>query len=576
MRSRPILTVVILLALLAVLVAAVYGPAMSVIRNLQMLLDSTASPSVPCSSDPTTLPTKPATKLPTAPATQPEPPVTQPTVPATEPTLPATQPPTEPAVPPTVPTEPLPCAHTYEAEVVAATCVEPGYTNYVCSLCGDSYADDFTELGDHSYSDWQIKTEPTCTQEGEEVCTCAYCGDQQLRTLEALDHSYGSWKITQDATCTADGRKERECKRCGDVQSRSVDATGHDYDGGVTVKEAASCADRGIKRYTCKTCGDSYETSVAGDHHLFCDTCAQYATGSYDGLHEPGCQSDFEHLVACQYCDFGYMDKAYYLLCQGVITEDSALFTDTVKLKNPEYNGVLGTWPQRWHDFATFTQMGIMYGSWSKKDGWEGSDYEFRVWEITSYEEAEAVLEDYNRFVVEFEKVYYWKPVEVKMEYVEEYQYVRLYYYDQDQYNTYRKQKKNVTDEQKQALAEEMIGYTLQKWGIRDGMPVASILEYLYYMIWSDVAYYDQSLRFHSAYDGFATHTCVCDGYSEMFQLYADALGINSKEMFGSMYGAGHAWNRITFSDGTKWHIDITNGPVLKTDEEMREIGYKW
>ena len=107
-------------------------------------------------------------------------------------------------------------------------------------------------------------------------------------------------------------------------------------------------------------------------------------------------------------------------------------------------------------------------------------------------------------------------------------------------------------------------------------MPTANILEYIYYMIWSDVAYYDQSLRYHNAFDGFAAHTCVCDGYSEMFLLYADALGIQAEEVTGTMYGVGHAWNRVIFSDGSKWHIDITNGPILITDDKLREMGYKW
>lgn len=615
MKSRPNYTVIVLVVLLAAVLAAMVIPVLAVIQDLRQMSQSLQAPSVPGISQPTA---PSSGDLPTTSTSEPDVPVTLPSAPETEPTQPPTEPPaptTEPTVPPTVPTEPVPCTHVYEAEVVIATCTEPGYTFYLCSLCGDSYADDFTELGDHSYSDWQIQKAPTCTEEGEEAIICIYCGDTQLRSLEATGHSYGDWETRINATCTVEGEevsactfcgdvqsrsleakghsygswktaceptcteqgiKERSCKRCDDVQSKSVDATGHTYDDGVITKEAATCADSGIKCYTCQTCGHQYEKTVLGDHTMVCDTCEKYDGDSYDSLHAPGYKTDYSHILACIYCDFGYTDKTYELLCNGLISEDSALFTDTIKLTIPEYTGALLTWSDRWHEFDTFTKMGIMYGSWSRKDGWEGSDYEYRVWDITSYEEAEAVLADYNEFVVEFEQVYKWKPVEVKMEYREDKQYVRLYYYDQDQYDTYRKQKKKLSDEEKAAVADEVIGYTLQKWGIRDGMNIANTLEYLYYMIWTDVAYYDQSLRFHSAYDGFATHTCVCDGYSEMFQLYAQALGIESEEVFGSMDGVGHAWNRVIFSDGTKWHIDITNGPVLKADEEIREYGYKW
>ena len=59
-------------------------------------------------------------------------------------------------------------------------------------------------------------------------------------------------------------------------------------------------------------------------------------------------------------------------------------------------------------------------------------------------------------------------------------------------------------------------------------------------------------------------------------EMYADALGIQAEEVTGTMYGVGHAWNRVIFSDGSKWHIDITNGPILITDDKLREMGYKW
>jgi hypothetical protein len=252
------------------------------------------------------------------------------------------------------------------------------------------------------------------------------------------------------------------------------------------------------------------------------------------------------------------------------------MFTDTIRLTIPEYTGVLLTWSDRWFEFVKFTQLGIMYGSWSAKDGWEGQEYEMRVKNIASYEEAEAVLADYNEFVKEFAKVYLWTPVEVKMEYVEKHQYVRLYYIDKDQYKTYHQQRKKFTAAQKEALANEIIGYSLQKWGFRDGMVMANVLDHLYYLIWNEVALYDQSLRYHDASDGFAAGICVCDGYSEIFLLYAEALGINAKEVTGRMMGVGHAWNKVILSDGSQWYVDITNGPILYTADLLKEADYTW
>ena len=526
-------------------------------------------PTVKPTVAPATQPTVPAT-APTEPATVPTQPVTEPAQPTTPPTEPSTQPPTDP------PTEPVPCSHQYDAVVTEATCTEPGFTSFTCSLCGDSYVDDYTDLAEHRFGQWKVEQEATCTGKGREVCACDVCGATQTRSTEAKGHSYGSWETTQQPTCTKDGAKQRSCKQCGAAQQKAVEATGHAYDRGVVIQDAASCKDTGVKRFTCSRCGDSYDAAVFGDHSMACNTCKYYGTGTASTLHEPGVMCDMEHEVGCKLCDYGYMDMAYYHLCAGVIDESSALYTDTIKLNIPPYSGVLATWSERWHEFADFTKLGIMYGSWSAKDGWEGQPYEMRVQNVGSYEEALAILEDYNTFAAEFAKVYYWKPVEVQMEYREEKQYVRLYYLDRDQYDAYRKQKKNITEQQMQTLANEVIGYTLQKWGIRDGMLVANTLEYLYYMIWNDVARYDQSLRFHTAFDGFATMGCVCDGYSEMFLLYADALGIQAEEVTGRMMGVGHAWNRVIFSDGTKWHVDITNGPILRTADEMRDRDYTW
>jgi len=57
--------------------------------------------------------------------------------------------------------------------------------------------------------------------------------------------------------------------------------------------------------------------------------------------------------------------------------------------------------------------------------------------------------------------------------------------------------------------------------------------------------------------------------------------GIQCEKVIGTMVGEGHAWNRVTFSDGTERYVDATNFTyrmlvlvpdyVLKYDDE-----YKW
>ena len=46
------------------------------------------------------------------------------------------------------------------------------------------------------------------------------------------EHSFGEWKVLEDATCTEAGSEERTCD-CGEKESRAIPANGHDYVDGV-------------------------------------------------------------------------------------------------------------------------------------------------------------------------------------------------------------------------------------------------------------------------------------------------------------------------------------------------------
>ena len=66
-------------------------------------------------------------------------------------------------------------------EVVAPTCQDGGYTRYVCTECGDTYEDDFTDIGDHDFSGaWEYNDE-------FHYITCAHCDN-----IEGYDlHAFG-------------------------------------------------------------------------------------------------------------------------------------------------------------------------------------------------------------------------------------------------------------------------------------------------------------------------------------------------------------------------------------------------
>lgn len=72
---------------------------------------------------------------------------------------------------------------------------------------------------------------------------------QLLITVKAHTHSYGEWMVTTQPTCTEEGIKLRECD-CGREERESVPAAGHSWDEGKTVKEATATQD-GEKLFTC-------------------------------------------------------------------------------------------------------------------------------------------------------------------------------------------------------------------------------------------------------------------------------------------------------------------------------------
>lgn len=92
--------------------------------------------------------------------------------------------------------------HSYETVVTDPTCTEGGYTTYTCTVCGESHIADEVEPLGHSWSAWEVTVPATCTEPGEEFCSCI-CGLTQTRQIPA-GHSYENGK------CTACGEFENE------------------------------------------------------------------------------------------------------------------------------------------------------------------------------------------------------------------------------------------------------------------------------------------------------------------------------------------------------------------------------
>ena len=112
---------------------------------------------------------------------------------------------------------------------------------------------------EHTYGEWQITAQPTCTEQGEKqrTCTDADCEYVETEVISAKGHEY---KTTEEpATCTANGTKTHTCD-CGDSYTETITATGHQHNETVEVVDA-TCTEDGYTLKRCH-CGDQIQTDV--------------------------------------------------------------------------------------------------------------------------------------------------------------------------------------------------------------------------------------------------------------------------------------------------------------------------
>ena len=77
-------------------------------------------------------------------------------------------------------------AHTYNDEVVSATCTEKGYTIRKCA-CGDEYISDEKEALGHCFNEWEILKQPTRFEKGLKTRKCTRNGCEFSESVEFGD-----------------------------------------------------------------------------------------------------------------------------------------------------------------------------------------------------------------------------------------------------------------------------------------------------------------------------------------------------------------------------------------------------
>ena len=119
------------------------------------------------------------------------------------------------------------------------------------------------------------------------LVTCLVACDRQT---EHTTHSFGEWSVTKNATCTEDGVKTRYCS-CSEKQSDAIPATGHNKQTLPAIE--STCTETGLTEgNACSTCGAIFteQTVIPAKGHSFGDwVVVKKATEIEEGLKERYC-----------------------------------------------------------------------------------------------------------------------------------------------------------------------------------------------------------------------------------------------------------------------------------------------
>ena len=189
---------------------------------------------------------------------------------------------------------------------VPATEEMDGLNAYQCEKCGWEYEIVWPRTG-HSWSEWVVTEEPTCTKTGSHYRACHLHGlHVESAAIPAAGHDY---RLSRESatTCVEDGIDTYKCSRCGDSYSKTgVPALGHHYD---IVGSTATCENDGVNSYSCLRCGNIHAEDAPALGHDYTLVVTVEVTCTGDGERTFICSHDnsekYTEVIAAAGHDFG-------------------------------------------------------------------------------------------------------------------------------------------------------------------------------------------------------------------------------------------------------------------------------
>lgn len=135
--------------------------------------------------------------------------------------------------------------------VVEPSCADKGLERRDCAYCDEF---EYRETNSAHPFDGGVVTEPDCETAGYTTYTCTLCGYQKKdNTTKAKGHTFGEWYVYVDSTCTTLGEARRDCEveGCDGYESKVI--LTHHYD--IAVSKAPTCDQYGYEGSQCVDCG---------------------------------------------------------------------------------------------------------------------------------------------------------------------------------------------------------------------------------------------------------------------------------------------------------------------------------
>ncbi len=153
----------------------------------------------------------------------------------------------------------------YRSIVKRPACTEGGYTEKICTVCGDTLRVNPTAARGHSWDEGVCTVPATCVDTGINLFTCTVCRAQKEEVIAAT----GQHTVVEDAAVAADCKQTgltagAHCSVCDLViiEQQEIPKTAHEWDmQNITVTVAPTCVP-GQEQTKCLHCGKIGTRSV--------------------------------------------------------------------------------------------------------------------------------------------------------------------------------------------------------------------------------------------------------------------------------------------------------------------------